>query len=335
MDALVWEGPRQIVLRSVPAPELRSDEALVRVAAVGICGSELEGYVGRMSNRTPPLVMGHEFAGTVVDARDPVWVGKRVAVNPLISCGRCEECRVGRPNLCPARVIVGIGRPGAFAELVAVPQSSLVELSDDLADEGGALVEPLANVVHGFDLGLRRGAPESVLIVGAGSLGLLATQVALLSGATTVVVTDLSDERLAHAAMLGATVTVGAGGGDAEERLRALLPGGADLVVDCVGAAPTKQLAIRLARSGGSVVLLGLHDDVTPLSSHELIRREICLIGSFTYTPRDVRRSLGLLTSGRVSYEGWTTSRPLSEGPAAFDELVSASRADIKVLLQP
>ncbi|HEU4702864.1 MAG TPA: alcohol dehydrogenase catalytic domain-containing protein [Conexibacter sp.] len=318
----------------MPAPELGRDEALVRVAAVGICGSELEGYVGRMANRTPPLVMGHEFSGAVVEAREPSWVGKRVAVNPLIFCGRCVACRAGRPNLCAARTIVGIGRPGAFAELVAVPQSSLLELSHELADEGGALVEPLATVVHGFDLGLRHGAPESVLVVGAGSLGLLATQVALLSGAATVVATDLSDERLAHAAALGATATVGAGG-DAGERLRELLPAGADLVVDCVGAAATKRLAIRHARDGGAVVLLGLQDDETPLSSHELIRREIALCGSYTYTPKDVRRSLGLLTRGRVAYDGWTTSMPLSEGPAAFDELASASRAHIKVLLRP
>ncbi|MGB2711953.1 MAG: alcohol dehydrogenase catalytic domain-containing protein [Conexibacter sp.] len=335
MEALVWEGPKQLALRSVPVPEPAGDEVLVRVAAVGICGSELEGYLGRMSNRTPPLVMGHEFAGTVVDARERDWVGKRVAVNPLISCGRCEECRAGRPNVCPARVIVGIGRPGAFAELVAVPQGNLLELSDELADEGGALVEPLANVVHGFDLGTRRGAPERVLVVGAGSLGLLATQVAFLSGATTVVVTDLSDERLAQASLLGATATVGAAGDGIDERLRAHLPAGADLVVDCVGAAATKQLAIRLVRSGGSVVLLGLHDDETPLSSHELIRREIGLTGSFTYTPRDIRRSLGLLTSGRVAYEGWTTSLPLSEGPVAFEQLVSASRGHVKVLLRP
>jgi len=334
MDALVWEGPEQIALRSLPAPEPGRDEVLVRVGAVGICGSELEGYLGRMSNRTPPLVMGHEFAGTVVDARESGWAGRRVAVNPLISCGRCEACRAGRPNLCDARTIVGIGRPGAFAELVAVPRSSLLELPDELADEGGALVEPLANVVHAFDLGVRHGLPERVLVVGAGSLGLLATQVASLSGATTVVATDLSEERLAHAARLGATATVGAGD-DAGERLRALLPDGADLVVDCVGAAATKQLAIRHARDGGAVVLLGLQDDATPLSSHELIRREIALGGSYTYTPRDVRRALGLLASGRVAYDGWTASRPLREGPAAFAELVSAARADIKVLLRP
>jgi 2-desacetyl-2-hydroxyethyl bacteriochlorophyllide A dehydrogenase len=334
VDALVWEGPEQIVLRSVPAPAPGSHEALVRVAAAGICGSELEGYLGRMSNRTPPLVMGHEFSGTVVDAQEGAWVGKRVTVNPLISCGRCEACLSGHANVCAARVIIGIGRPGGFAELVAVPQDSLLELPAAMSDEAGALVEPLANVLHGFDLGVRGGTPESVLVIGAGSLGLFATQVALLSGATTVVTTDLNDDRLAHASLLGATATVVATG-DAEKRLRILLGAGADLVVDCVGAAATKQLAIRVVRSAGSVVFLGLHDDDTPISSHELIRREIRLTGSFTYAPRDLRRALSFLASGRIRFEPWTASRPLRDGAAVFDDLVRAPGKHTKILLRP
>jgi 2-desacetyl-2-hydroxyethyl bacteriochlorophyllide A dehydrogenase len=329
MNALVWEAVERMVLRDVPEPLPGEGDVLVRVGAVGICGSELEGYLGKMANRTPPLVMGHEFAGTVGEAADEHWRGKRVAVNPLVPCGGCEPCRDGRTNLCLERVIIGIRRPGAFAELVAVPQSSLLELPDDLPLETAALMEPLAVVVHAFGLGLRQGVPDRVLIVGAGSIGLLAVQVASLSAPATLVVTDLNAERLAHAGRLGATATA------AGDQLDALLPDGADLVVDCVGAAATKRVAIRHVRPGGTVVLLGLHDDDTALPSHELIRREIMLTGSFTYSDRDVRRALALRAAGRVRGDGWTTTRPLADGPEAFHELVHAPGGQTKILLRP
>jgi threonine dehydrogenase-like Zn-dependent dehydrogenase len=327
VNALVWEAVEQMALRDVPAPTLAPGEAIVRVGAVGICGSELEGYVGRMANRTPPLVMGHEFAGVVAEAADARWVGRRVAVNPLIPCGDCEPCREGRANLCVERTIVGIRRPGAFAELVAVPESSLLELPDDVPLETAALMEPLAVVLHAFGLGLRQGVPDRVLVIGAGSIGLLAVQVAALSAPTTLVATDLNADRLLQASALGATPA----GDDVGE----LLPDGADLVVDCVGAAATKRLAIRHVRPGGTVVLLGLHDDDTPLPSHELIRREITLTGTFAYAERDVRRALALLVAGKVRGDGWTTTRPLADGPAAFHELVHAPGAQTKILLQP
>jgi 2-desacetyl-2-hydroxyethyl bacteriochlorophyllide A dehydrogenase len=334
MNALVWEGPERIAIRAVPQPSPAAGEALIRVDVAGICGSELEGYLGKMSNRQPPLVMGHEFSGTVVEAARDEWLGKRVAVNPLISCGSCEACHSGRPNVCLDRVIVGIGRPGAFAQLVAVPETALLELPDDVSDEAGALVEPLANVVHAFDVGTRHGAPETVLVIGAGSIGLLATQMAALSGAAFVAVTDLVESRLAQAVELGANARITAGDG-VRDRLRKHLAAGADLVIDCVGATATKRLAIDLTRSAGSVVLLGLHDDDTPISSHEIIRREISLTGSFTYTPKDVRRSLAFLAQERIRFDGWTASRPLSEGPTAFDELLRAPSARAKVFLRP
>jgi 2-desacetyl-2-hydroxyethyl bacteriochlorophyllide A dehydrogenase len=334
MDALVWEGPRRIAVRQLPRPLAAPHEVLVRVGVVGICGSELEGFVGSMANRVPPLVMGHEFSGVVV-SDDPTLAGQRVAVNPLLSCGTCQDCLDGRPNICASRGVIGIARPGGFAELVAVPRASLIPLPDQLDGVAGALVEPLANVVHAYALGTRVRVPRSVLILGAGSLGLLAVQVARAGGATLVVASDLNTDRLDTAGRVGASSVVRAGQPATEAELNDLAPHGYDVVIDCVGAAPTKAQALRSVRSGGTVVLLGLHDDASPLSSHEIIRREISLTGSYTYVAEDVARAVELLRTGVIDYSGWTEVRPLSEGPAAFDELVDRPGASAKILLTP
>jgi 2-desacetyl-2-hydroxyethyl bacteriochlorophyllide A dehydrogenase len=323
-----------MAVRSVPVPTPAADEVIVRVQAAGICGSELEGYVGAMANRVPPLVMGHEFSG-VVEAGDSDLVGARVAVNPLISCGTCPLCVAGHPNICPDRGVIGIVRQGGFAELVAVPRTSLVPLPDGLDPVGGALIEPLANVVHAYGLGSRMSAPTTVLILGAGSLGLLALQVARARGADQVVISDLNTERLALAGRLGAKETVQAGLPGAAEQLAESVPGGFDLVIDCVGAAPTKAQALQRVRSGGTVVFLGLHDDASPLSSHEIIRREITLTGSYTYVGADVAEATELLAAGRIDYTEWTEVRPLAAGPDAFAELVDRPGASAKILLTP
>lgn len=338
MQALVWDGPRQMSVVEMPAPSAAPGEVVVEVAACGICGSELEGWDGRMKNRTPPLVMGHELGGTVVavgDGVDTTLIGLAVAVNPLMACGSCDRCQAAQPNLCSERGIIGINRPGGFAGRVAVPAENLLALPPAVTPELGALVEPLANVIHAVDLAARAGAPASLLVLGAGSLGLLTTQVARVRGIATIVVADLQDDRLATAAAVGATATVNNRSADAAEQLAALLPAGADAVIDCVGAAPTKQQALRSVRSGGTVVLVGLHDDDSPLSAHEIIRREITLTGSYTYTPADLSAAVDLLASGAIVADGWTTTLDLAEGPQAFADLVSNPGAFTKVLLVP
>lgn len=329
MSCLVWEGPHQMAIHEAAIPIRSPGEALVKVAYAGICGSELEGYVGGMANRIPPLVMGHEFSGVVAAADDSALVGSRVAVNPLISCWSCEMCRAGSPHLCRKRKIIGIHVAGAFADFVLAPEVNLMGLPAGLSFEGGALVEPLAVVVHAVDLALRKGVPESALVIGAGSLGLLATQLAARMGINRLVVTDLAPARLELAQSLGATGTVDERDHEAFEHM----PKDFDLVVDCVGSGTTKIQAVQSVRPGGNVVLVGLHDDTLPISSQDLVRREITLSGAVTYTPRDFRRAVQLLASGAIRYESWTEHRPLVNGPRSFEELLTSSGKVVKVLL--
>src|ERR1700716_1088091 len=206
MKALVWHGPNQMTVDDVPEPDPQAGEVVVRSEAAGICGSEVEGYLGRMSNRVPPLVMGHEFAGTVVAAgpgSDRSWLGKRGAVNPIVGCGHCRYCVPGARNLCPDRYLVGVGVPGGFASTAVVPERCLFEMPAGMDARLGALVEPLANGVHA----IRSGVPDGVstaVVFGAGTIGLGCMQAALLHGIESVTMIERHPARRNQALRLGA-----------------------------------------------------------------------------------------------------------------------------------
>src|SRR5919202_4254683 len=166
---MVWKGPEEMSVEEMPEPEVGPGAAIVRPEAVGICGSEVEGYLGKMGNRTPPLVMGHEFAGTVTEVGEGVdehLLGSEVAVNPLSSDGTCPLCRAGYTNLCPNRKLVGIHSPGGFAEYALVPAQNVYPLPEGVEARMGALAEPLANGVHVFRLGLAAHFAEHAVVVG-------------------------------------------------------------------------------------------------------------------------------------------------------------------------
>ena len=326
MKALVWHGPSQMVVEEVAEPRSRPGEAIVRSEAAGICGSEVEGYLGRMANRVPPLVMGHEFAGTVVEVGEGVdraWVGRRVAVNPIVGCGDCRYCRAGDRNLCPDRYLVGIAVPGGFAVSAAVPERCLFELPEGLDARLGALVEPLANGVHA----IRRGAPEgaaTAVVIGAGTIGLACMQAALLQGIEEVVVLERHPTRRRHALRLGAH--------EAFESGDELKPG-VDLVVDAAGADVTRQLAVELLAPAGTAVFIGLHSDQTALPWHRVIRGNHSIRGVFGYSDADFRQALEWLAEGRAGIGDLEAVLPLERGPAAFATLAEGPTEEIKVFL--
>jgi 2-desacetyl-2-hydroxyethyl bacteriochlorophyllide A dehydrogenase len=327
--ALVWRGPRDIAVETVDEPRQRQDDVLVRPEAAGICGSEVEGYLGRMPNRVPPLVMGHEFAGTVVAAArgaESEWAGRRVAVNPLLSCRACARCIAGERNLCPERRLIGVHVAGGFAERVAVPAANLVPLPDGVDTRIGALVEPLANAVHAVGLGRRLATIDTAIVVGAGTIGLFALHAARAAGIPDVSVVE------PHAARRDAALAAGARAAhaDAAELARERR---ADLVIDAVGATATRRAALDLVRLGGAVVLLGLHEDESALPFHRVVRDQVAFQGSFAYTDADFAAALLLLASGRVSLGELAGTRPLEAGPEAFAALAAGPTAQLKTFL--
>jgi threonine dehydrogenase-like Zn-dependent dehydrogenase len=337
MKAIVWNGPEEMAVEEVPEPVLEPGTVIVRPEAVGICGSEIEGYLGKMGNRTPPLVMGHEFAGTVTEVGEGVdedLVGREVAVNPLSSDGTCPLCRGGYTNLCPNRRLVGIHSPGGFAEYVLAPAQNVYPLPEGVGARTGALAEPLANGVHAVRLGLAGHIVEHAVVVGAGTIGLMCLQAAVLEGIPEVSVVEPHGARREQALELGARAAY-ASGEEAREALDGPTEGlGAELVIDAVGAEVTRRMAVEeLLRPGGRTVFVGLHDDDTTLGFHGVVRGQLDLQGSYAYTADDYEQALEWLVAGRAGIGELPPVLPLDEGPNTFAELVRGPSERIKVFL--
>ena len=337
MKAIVWNGPEEMAVEEVPEPTVEPGTVIVRPEAVGICGSEVEGYLGKMGNRTPPLVMGHELAGTVTEVGegvDPDLAGREVAVNPLSSDGTCPLCRAGYTNLCPNRKLIGIHSPGGFAEYVLAPAQNVYPLPGGVGARTGSLAEPLANGVHGVRLGLANHRVEHAVVIGAGTIGLMCIQAAVLDGIPEVSVVEPHGARRDQALGLGARAAY-ASGEEAREALEGPTEGlGADLVVDAVGAAATRRMAVEeLLRPGGRVVFVGLHEDDTTLGFHGIVRGQLDLQGSYAFTAEDYGQAVEWLVAGRAGIGELPPVLPLEEGPNAFAQLVRGPSEQIKVFL--
>ena len=341
MEALVWLGPRKMEIQRVAVPELRSGEVLVTVDVAGICGSELSGYLGQNSLRVPPLVMGHEAAGEIIEVTQgtfadgsPARAGTRVTFNPLVTCGECDRCRAGLTNLCRQRQLIGVHRPGAFAQFVAVPAPQCHPLPIDCSETIASLTEPLACSLRAVKL-TQVHCEQSLLILGAGPIGLFALIAARAKGIQHIYVSDLSESRLAVARQWGASETMNAQKQDVLATLQEIAPTGVDTVIDAIGANVTRAQAIQAVVPGGTVVCIGLHEEVSSLSVNYLVRQEITLRGSFGYDQGDFKCALDFLTHGLLqSGTDWLEERPLALGPSSFAELVDDKVAATKIVLR-
>ncbi|MGI9049894.1 MAG: galactitol-1-phosphate 5-dehydrogenase [Rubrobacteraceae bacterium] len=336
MKSLVWNGPEQMSVEEASEPTVEPGMVIVRPTAAGICGSEIEGYLGRMGNRTPPLVMGHEFAGPVTEVGEGVnedLVGRVVAVNPLTSDGTCRLCRAGYTNLCLNRKLIGIHSPGGFAKYTLAPETNVYPLPEGVDARTGALAEPLANGVHAARLGLAGDPVEHAVVIGGGTIGLMCLQAAVLDGVPEVHVVEPHEARREQALGLGARAAY-ASADEVREALEEPTEGlGVDLVIDAVGAEVTRRAALELVRPGGKVVYIGLHDDETTLGFHAVVRGQISLQGSYAYTTEDYEQALAWLVEGKAGIGELPPIVPLEEGPGAFAELVRGPSARIKVFL--
>jgi threonine dehydrogenase-like Zn-dependent dehydrogenase len=316
MKALVWRGGSLLALEDVPEPQPGPGEVVVQVVLAGICGSDLHAYRGHDGVRTPPLVLGHEAV-----ARTPH--GSRAAIFPLISCGACHACRRDERSLCERRVLMGLNRPGVFAERVAVPEGLLVPVPDDLADQIAVLAEPLANAVAV----IRRAqisAGRSVLVIGCGSIGLLLVHAATQSGAR-VIAADPVPERRRQASLLGADQVLAS----AEDAAA----GSVDLAIDAVGAQQTWTAGMRAVRAGGSVVIVGLAQANGSMPVGDLVRRGISIRGHYAYERGDFDAAISLLATAPPQFDGLPIL-PLGQGAEAFRRMTSDLDSAVKVLLR-
>ena len=318
MRALVYTGPHALEIRDLPIPVPAEGEALVRVEAVGICGSDMHAYHGHDTRRPAPLVLGHEAAGRI--AQGP-RAGQRVTVNPLVVCGTCDACEGGRSHLCCNRQILSMPpRPGAFAEYVCVPNGNLVSIPDHLAVAKAALAEPLAVSYHAVNQGARLlGRPltgSDCLVLGGGAIGLGAALVLAMQGARSIALAEPNTERRAAIAkILPGTCCYDPGAAG-----RPVVPT-ADLILDAVGSRTTRASASALVRPGGVIVHIGLLPGEDGFDVRRITLQEIVVSGSYCYTRREFLDVVDAMASGRLGALNWAEERALSDGGSAFADI--------------
>lgn len=343
MKALLHTAPLRLEYTEVPDPTMGPDDVLVRVKACGICGSDVHGYTGATGRRIPPIIMGHEAAGIVADAGEGVAglrPGDRVCVNSTIYCNECAACRQGQYNRCARRQVLGVSLPGnrrdgAFAELVAVPWWIVQPMPVPLTFTQAALLEPVSIAVHAVNRA-EVTAGDAVVIIGSGAIGLFILQAARLKGAGTLIVSDLNDERLALAKMLGADAVVNPQRDDLAARVRALTDGrGADVSFEAVGFSATLREALAVTRTGGCVTAVGNLEKTTSIDLQDLVARELTLRGTYA-SSGEYRACIDLVASGQIDVLPLVSeTQPLSEGQRAFDRLREGKESLLKIILEP
>jgi L-iditol 2-dehydrogenase len=332
MKALLLSAYSRVELAELPRPEIGAGDVLVRVAACGICGSDIHGFDGKSGRRIPPIVMGHEACGTVAavgrEVRD-LSEGDRVTFESMIWCGDCEACRAGRRNHCGRLEILGVStegfrRQGAYAEFVALPRRVVYRIPDALPFERAALIEPVSVAVHAVArTPLKPG--DTVVVVGSGMIGLLALQALRAAGAGRVL-----------AGKLGAADGINPRAGDVAEAVRARTGGrGADAAMEVVGTAKATETAMGVVRTGGTVTLVGNFEPRMELPVQQAVVRELTLVGTLGENG-EYPRCIELMASGAIDVTPLISKvAPLEEGPALFGRLHKGEPGLMKVILKP
>lgn len=339
MKALVYTATKKLEVRAWPDPELHPGEALVRVRAAAVCGSDVHGWLGHSRGRIPPLILGHELAGEVLEVRDAAassreLTGRRVVIYPMQGCDQCRYCASGRDYLCRRRQLLGMHVAGGFAEYIAVPVKNLYSLPEETGFVEGALVEPFACGLH--MAGLAASDMGQVAILGAGPIGLMTLQVAREMKFPRIAVVEVNPNRAAAARQLGADLAVNPTYPNYWEELEQFFgEDGCAVVFDAAGFSATRRLALKLVSSGGLIILAGLGEQETALDCVEIIRREIRLEGAFAYCRRDYQKALEWVAAGRMNSKGWVREAALAEGQKVFEDLTNPQGTGIKVVLRP
>lgn len=343
MKALVHTEPYRFEYSDFPDPAVGGDDVLVRVRACGICGSDVHGCTGKTGRRIPPLIMGHEAAGIVEDVGRNVSgfkKGDRVCFDSTVYCNTCSACRKGLYNRCDKRQVLGVSVPafkrhGAFAEYVAVPSWIVFKIPDSLSFVQAALLEPASIGTHAASRAPIT-ADDTVLVMGAGTIGLFILQGARLRGAAKVIAVDIDEFRLGVAKKLGAGATVNPAKSNLKEVVLDLTNGkGADVALEAVGYAKTFADAVSVTKLGGYVVAVGNLEKKAEFDLQELVARELTFTGSYA-SSGEFSRCIDWVASGRINVEPLISDiLPLQEGQRAFERLLKAEEHLLKIVLEP
>tara|TARA_Y100000590_G_scaffold260099_1_gene292162 strand:- start:2664 stop:3668 length:1005 start_codon:yes stop_codon:yes gene_type:complete len=332
MQALVYTDTQTLIYREEKNPKLLSGESIIKVSASGICGSDMHAYHGHDNRRIPPLILGHEISGIINKGKD---IGKKVVLNPLITCGTCNYCTNKREHLCTKRIILGMNRPierqGGFAEYVSIPDKNIYELPKNLNMKEAPIAEPCAVALHAVELGEKE-LPKQLnvskaLVIGAGAIGLLCGLILKkVKKCKEIVIVEPNDKRL-------------------KESLKYLDADGMkpsnkniyadyfDIVFDTVGLEATRNQAIKSIKPGGSIIHIGLTQPSGNFDFRKTTLQEITFIGTYCYTNKDFEKTLNILNNKEIGSLDWIEYRSLKEGSSAFKEIHDGSCSSPKIIL--
>ncbi|MBP1934570.1 zinc-dependent alcohol dehydrogenase [Ammoniphilus resinae] len=339
MKAVLVESPYQVVVKDVTDPVVGDYDVRIKVKAAGICGSDIHTYKGIHPFRKPPVIIGHEVAGDVVEVGSKVTrikIGDRVTVEPQAGCGVCEDCINGRINYCGDRLAPGVKNwYGSMAEYFVAPESTVFVLPDVLNYHHGVVVEPFAVGVHAvFKGGVSLG--DRVAILGAGPIGLLTQAAAIAAGATTILTTDVFDYALEAARDLGATSTLNIRQhADWVSEAKKLVGGSIDIVFIAAGVPGIVNQALSLLRRGGKIITVAMFHEEQALDIMQLQGQEKEIVGSYTYTRKDMLKAIQLLAAGKVKTESLISHvLPYSQADLGFRLVERKEDRSLKVLIE-
>ncbi len=332
MQALVYTDTQKLVYREEKNPKQLNGESIIKVSASGICGSDMHAYHGHDNRRIPPLILGHEVSGVINKGKD---IGKKVVLNPLITCGICNYCKNKREHLCSKRIILGMNRPierqGGFAEYVSIPDKNIYELPKNLNMKEAPIAEPCAVALHAVELGEKELSLElkdsKALVIGAGAIGLLCGLILeKVKKCKEIVIVEPNDKRLKESLKyLNAAGMLPSNNNISADYF--------DIVFDTVGLEVTRQNAIKSIKPGGIIIHIGLTQPGGNFDFRKTTLQEITFIGTYCYTNQDFEKTLNILNNKDIGSLEWIQYRSLKEGSSAFKEIHDGSCTSPKIIL--
>jgi 2-desacetyl-2-hydroxyethyl bacteriochlorophyllide A dehydrogenase len=346
MKAAIIKGPHKIEVEDRPVPVPGPGEVLVKIGSVGICGSDVHGFLGLSGKRRlPGLIMGHEASGEIAEIGPGIqdWKkGDRVSIDPQQACGTCLQCRRGWANLCDNMAAIGSSmrnfKNGAMCEYMILIEKQLYKIPDNMSYNEGAMLDPVSNALHVL-IRAQMEIGDTIAIIGTGVIGLLMVQIAKLIGAGKIIAIDASEWRLNMAKDFGADVLIDSRNSNTVDAIMAETNGrGADIVVEAVGLPITYQNAINSVKKRGKVLALGFRDPEIPIPIQPLLFREITIIGNGGFV-FEIPTFINLVSTGKISVKPMITHEfPLQDVQQAFELLADASGSGsraLKVMLKP
>jgi len=339
MKAAMWTAPNRLEIRDIAAPKPARDEVLIKVLACGVCGTDVHIFAGDVPLAKPPQVLGHEIYGEVAAAGEgvkSVKTGDKISVDPVVGCGVCAFCKESRTNLCPNPTIIGYARCGGFAQYTTVPESHCYKIGNHVGLKGGIIAETLACVLNGYDR-LNFKAGHSALILGAGSVGLLWTNLLKNSVSTRVLQTEVIPMRARLAKKLGADHVIDASQPGWQKAVMDIEPLGADYIIDATGTAEAIQDALPLLKRGGTFMIFGVcaEEERVSLAPYDMFARELTIIGA-KMPPCRLERAVRIIEAGKIDCEHIvSTTMPLDDLAQAIGYHQHARNKHVKIMIDP